>query len=88
MAEKKEEFAEAYKELDRLSADEKKRLLYEARQKAIRDRDILITTGREEGQNRINQLNYKLVESGRIDDMMKAATDLEYQQQLLEEFAL
>lgn len=50
MAEKKEEFAEAYKELDRLSADEKKRLLYEARQKAIRDRDILITTGREEGR--------------------------------------
>ena len=48
----------------------------------------MITTGREEGQNRINQLNYKLVESGRIDDMMKAATDLEYQQQLLEEFAL
>ena len=92
MAEKKEEFAEAYKELDRLSADEKKRLLYEARQKAIRDRDILITTGREEGreegQNRINQLNFKLAESGRIEDMIKATTDPEYQQELLKEFNL
>ena len=41
---------EAYKELDKLSADEKKRLEYEARQKAIRDRDILIKTGENRGR--------------------------------------
>lgn len=40
MAKKNSCFEEAYKELDKLSADEKKRLEYEARQKAIRDRDI------------------------------------------------
>ena len=45
MAKKNSCFEEAYKELDKLSADEKKRLEYEARQKAIRDRDILIKTG-------------------------------------------
>ena len=92
MAEKKEEFAEAYKELDRLSADEKKRLLYEARQKAIRDRDILITTGREQGReeerDRINQLNIQLAENNRIEDILKSATDIQYQQQLLKEFDL
>ena len=80
------------KELDRLSADEKKRLLYEARQKAIRDRDILITTGREQGReeerDRINQLNIQLAENNRIEDILKSATDIQYQQQLLKEFDL
>ena len=46
-------FEEAYKELDKLSADEKKRLEYEARQKAIRDRDILIKTGENRGRKEI-----------------------------------
>ena len=40
MAENNSTFEEAYDVLDRLSADEKKRLEYEARQKAIRDHDI------------------------------------------------
>ena len=47
------DFEEAYKELDKLSADEKKRLEYEARQKAIRDRDILIKTGENRGRKEI-----------------------------------
>ena len=37
----------------KLSADEKKRLEYEARQKAIRDRDILIKTGENRGRKEI-----------------------------------
>ena len=36
-----------------MSADEKKRLEYEARQKAIRDRDILIKTGENRGRKEI-----------------------------------
>ena len=51
MAKKNSCFEEAYKELDKLSADEKKRL--EARQKAIRDRDILIKTGENRGRKEI-----------------------------------
>lgn len=53
MAKKNSCFEEAYKELDKLSADEKKRLEYEARQKAIRDRDILIKTGENRGRKEI-----------------------------------
>ena len=49
MAKKNSCFEEAYK----LSADEKKRLEYEARQKAIRDRDILIKTGENRGRKEI-----------------------------------
>ena len=51
---KNSDFQEAYNELDRLSADEQKRLEYETRQKAIRDKNILqkpgIERGREEGR--------------------------------------
>lgn len=46
MAEKNSNIQEAYNELDRLIADEKKRLEYEARQKAIRDKNILLKTGK------------------------------------------
>ena len=53
MAKKNSCFEEAYKELDKLSADEKKCLEYEARQKAIRDRDILIKTGENRGRKEI-----------------------------------
>ncbi len=53
MAKKNSCFEEAYKELDKLSADEKKRLEYEARQKAIRDRYILIKTGENRGRKEI-----------------------------------
>ena len=50
MAEKNFDFQEAYNELDRLSADEQKRLEYETRQKAIRDKNILLKTGIERGR--------------------------------------
>lgn len=49
MAEKNSNIQEAYNELDRLSADEKRRLEYEARQKAIRDKNILLKTGETRG---------------------------------------
>lgn len=49
MAEKNSNLKEAYNELDKLSADEQKRLEYEARQKAIRDKNILLITGENRG---------------------------------------
>lgn len=39
-------------------------------------------------QNRLNTLNIKLAESGRIDDIIKAAKDITYQSKLFEEFGL
>ena len=53
MAEKNSNLQEAYDELDRLSADERKRLEYDARQKAIRDKNILFKTGVERGRKDI-----------------------------------
>ena len=77
MAKKNSELEEAYDVLDKLSADEKKRLEYETRQRAIRDYN-----------SRINQLILELSKHGRTEDIVKAATDEEYQKKLLEEFDL
>ena len=68
MAKKNSCFEEAYKELDKLSADEKKRLEYEARQKAIRDRDILIKTGENRGRK---EIILSMIEAGQIAEITK-----------------
>ena len=44
--------------------------------------------GRLEGQERINQLNRLLSEEKRMDDIIKAAIDSEYQEKLFKEFNL
>lgn len=44
--------------------------------------------GRMEGRDLLNQLTIRLAEAGRTDDIVKAAKDLEYQEQLLAEFHL
>ena len=83
-----------------LSADEKKRLEYETRQRAIRDYNIGMLTaerrgiengrkiGIEEGRAEINQLILELSKLGRTEDITKAAADKEYQRKLLKEFGL
>ena len=104
MEKKNSELEEAYDVLDKLSSDEKKRLEYETRQRAIRDYNIGMLTaerrgiedgrkiGREEGEtfgvSRINQLILELSKHGRTDDIVKAAADKEYQEKLLKEFDL
>ncbi|MDD3414032.1 MAG: hypothetical protein PHY47_08525 [Lachnospiraceae bacterium] len=37
---------------------------------------------------KVNQLNRRLAELGRVDDIIKASTDEEYQQKLFEEFGI
>ena len=44
--------------------------------------------GRIEGESRVNRLNKLLIEAGRIDDLVKAADDMEFQEQLFKEFNL
>lgn len=44
--------------------------------------------GLREGCNKVNQLNIKLSIAGRIDDILKAANDSKYQEQLFQEFEL
>ena len=109
-AEKKEDFEkmaeedtyinEAYEVLQKLSADERKRLEYEARQKAILDYNSQMSSSREEGirigekrgvkreENRLNELNELLVKDGRIDDLKKAIVDEIYREKLYEEYHL
>jgi putative transposase, yhgA-like len=46
----------------------------------------MIEDGRKEERHRINQLNILLSEKNRTEDIVKAALDKEYQEQLLKEF--
>jgi hypothetical protein len=43
---------------------------------------------REEGRKDVNRLILKLAEDGRLDDMIRAASDHEYQNRLLQEYSL
>ena len=44
--------------------------------------------GYYEGQNKVNLLNVKLNEAGRLEDIIRAAGDKKYQESLFEEFGL
>lgn len=88
MAKTDEYLDEAYQTLLSLSADERKRLEYEARERAVRDQDARIAGAMEIGENRVNQLNRRLMEQDRMDDMIKATVDSEFQARLFKEFHL
>ena len=100
MAKQDEYFGEAYEELERLSADEKKRLEYETRLKYKRDKYAQLhyatrigreegeRIGREEGAKQINELYKRLIELERIDDLKRAVEDSAYQERLLKELKL
>ena len=44
--------------------------------------------GKQQALNRVNMLNLKLAESNRLEDIVKAASDKVYQEQLFQEFEL
>ena len=96
MAEEDTYINEAYEVLQKLSADERKRLEYEARQKAILDYNSQMSSSREEGirigeargENRAFRLNELLFNDNRIDDLKKAGSDTEYREKLYKEYGL
>ena len=47
-----------------------------------------ISRGILQGEERINHLNIKLIESGRSDDIMRAATDRQFREKLLKELQI
>lgn len=47
-----------------------------------------IQEGQQQGEARINRLNNRLIELGRVEDVVRAASDIEYQKRLLEELNL
>ncbi|MGN0710475.1 MAG: hypothetical protein ACI4LO_01850 [Anaerovoracaceae bacterium] len=50
--------------------------------------DYLYKEAREQGQDSINKLNELLAKANRVEDIIKAATDKEYQKELMKEFNL
>lgn len=109
-AEKKEDFEkmaeedtyinEAYEVLQKLSADERKRLEYEARQKAIMDYNSQMSSsfnkgmqigekrGEKRGEARYKSLCDHLLKDGRIEDLKKAVSDETYTEKLYKEYGL
>ena len=96
MAKKNEYLDEAYQTLLTLSADEEKRLEYEAREKALKDYNSQIHSAEERGikigeargeDNSMKLIN-ELITRGRNDDVARAVKDKTYRRQLLEEFNL
>ena len=54
----------------------------------MKEKQASFTNGTQNGERKVNTLILKLSELGRIDDIIKSATDTEYQQQLFKEFGL
>ena len=88
MAEKDEYIDEAYELLKKMSADERKRLAYEAREKAVSDYNTQIKSSLERGEERLNSLNRQLLKMNRMNDLVKAVSNKEYRQKLYLEFGL
>lgn len=96
MAEKDEYIGEAYELLKNLNADEKKRIEYEYRKKALKDYNTQILSyeqrgreeGRKEGEARLAKLIELLNANGRSDEIIKVVSDVSYREKLLEEFEL
>ena len=113
-AERKEDFEkmagedtyinEAYEVLQKLSADERKRLEYEARQKAIRDYNSQMKSslekgiqigeergeerGKKEGEKRLNNLYERLMRDNRMEELKKAFSDEAFREKLYREYEL
>ena len=76
--------------LSRNRAEAKKVSIYEYdEEKHMKmEREASFAAGLQEGEDRVNQLNLKLAEAGRTEDITKAAKDREYQEELFREFGL
>lgn len=100
LAQKNQYIESAYERLQVISQDRQKRLEYEAREKAILDHNQMMLEaeergreqgwkqGREQGEDRINQLNTFLIKEKRYEDLERAARDKEFQKQLMSDYGI
>ena len=62
------------------------------RQEGLKEAQTLyqadLKSAREEGESRINQLNVALIRDGRMDDLLRSASDRVYQEALLKEYKI
>ena len=79
-------------EVKKMSLSEHMRARYEAHMKEIRDRnareDYVRKLGREEGENRANELYRRLAEQNRMEDIVRATADAVYREELYQEFGM
>ena len=68
MAEKNPEMKEAYEMLDRMSADERKRLEYEERQKLLRDKNMLLKDGKRKYERGLREGRESGLREGRAEE--------------------
>lgn len=96
LAQKNQYIQSAYERLQMISRDREKRMAYEAREKAILDHNQMILEaeergegrGEERGKEQISQLFALLVRDNRFDVLERAATDKEFQKQLLADYGI
>lgn len=96
LAEKNIYIGSAYEQLQVISQDRKKRLEYEAREKAILDYNQGMFEAEQRGmqqgiqleRERINRLNTLLLQHKRYNDLERSASDTEFQRQLMSEYGI
>ena len=71
----------AYRKLQMINQDKEKQLEYEARIESEKK-------GRIEGENRVNRLNYLLLQNKRYNDLERSTKDYDFQKQLMREYGI
>ena len=88
LVEGRKELMELWDSMYQMSAEDQERWRLEAIEDRIRREKSDYSEAHEAGQNRINTLIQKLSSQGRVDDIIRSASDTAYQSKLLEEFGL
>ena len=100
MAEKNEYLEKAYDKLKHISADEEKRLEYEAREKAIRDHNYLMEEsfrqgeqigeerGEQKGEQRLMQLITKMLECNEGEQIPRLGSDPQFLDEMYKKYNL
>lgn len=92
LAEKNPYIDSAYKKLQVISQDDRKRLEYEAREKAIRDYNEGLyeaeQRGEQRGEQRVIKLHSLLLQDNRLSDLERSIQDPDFRIQLIKEYGI
>ncbi len=88
LSEEKDYLNAAATNLCELSEEEKIQLQCEARDRYYLEMSCAQEAGYTKGKNVINQLNERLIQAGRIEDLKRSVSDEVFQTQLLQEYGL
>lgn len=88
LAQKNQYIESAYERLQVISQDREKRLEYEAREKAILDHNQMMLEAEERGEERVSKLFALLAKDKCFNELERAATDKEFQKQLMRQYGI